>query len=134
MFIPYRVDVPFNHRPVVNWVVVAGVIVVFCLQVHDMGTYPAEPGTLAADPNSETGFAYSAPVPGGITGRWLLNGWGIKGLFGHMWLHGGVLHLIGNLIFLPVCRGVLQVRLHRAKPRRNRCNSLSQPRRVRGLS
>jgi len=100
MFIPYRVDVPFNHRPVVNWVVVAGVIFVFCLQVHDMVTYPAEPGTLAADPNSETGFAYSAPVPGGITGRWLLNGWGIKGLFGHMWLHGGGLHLIGNLIFL----------------------------------
>ena len=24
MFIPYRVDVPFNHRPVVNSVVVAG--------------------------------------------------------------------------------------------------------------
>ena len=37
---------------------------------------------------------------GGITGRWQLDGWGLRGLFGHMWLHGGILHLVGNLIFL----------------------------------
>jgi membrane associated rhomboid family serine protease len=30
----------------------------------------------------------------------ILNGWGIKGLFGHIWLHGGYLHLLGNMLFL----------------------------------
>lgn len=33
-------------------------------------------------------------------GRFVLNGWKITGLFGHMWLHGGIIHLVGNLIFL----------------------------------
>ena len=101
MFIPYRVDVPFNHRPVVNWVVVAGVILVFCMQLPDLRAYSNQPIVITADPNSESGFAFEAPEErGGITGRWLLDGWGVRGLFGHMWLHGGVLHLIGNLIFL----------------------------------
>jgi membrane associated rhomboid family serine protease len=30
----------------------------------------------------------------------ILNGWKLKGLFGHIWLHGGVLHLLGNMLFL----------------------------------
>lgn len=30
----------------------------------------------------------------------MLNGWGLKGLFGHMWLHGGPFHLLGNMWFL----------------------------------
>jgi membrane associated rhomboid family serine protease/DNA-directed RNA polymerase subunit RPC12/RpoP len=38
-------------------------------------------------------------VPG-ITGEWMLRGWHLKGLLGYMWLHGGLLHLIGNMWFL----------------------------------
>ncbi len=76
MFIPYRVDVPFNHRPVMNWLVVTGVIVVFVLQLQASGA------------TQEALYSF------------VLDGWGIKGLFGYMWLHGGILHLIGNLIFL----------------------------------
>jgi membrane associated rhomboid family serine protease len=30
----------------------------------------------------------------------VLDGWRIEGLLGHMWLHGGIIHLIGNLLFL----------------------------------
>jgi membrane associated rhomboid family serine protease len=30
----------------------------------------------------------------------ILNGWKIRGLFGYMWLHGGILHLLGNMLFL----------------------------------
>ena len=33
MFIPYEVDAPFDHRPVVNWLVILGIILVFVLQV-----------------------------------------------------------------------------------------------------
>jgi membrane associated rhomboid family serine protease len=32
--------------------------------------------------------------------EYLLTGWRNKGMFTHMWLHGGLLHLIGNLLFL----------------------------------
>lgn len=78
MFIPYRVDVLFNHRPVMNWFVVTGVIVAFFFQV--------------------LAIADSAGLE--KINSLVLDGWGIKGLFGHMWLHGGLLHLIGNLIFL----------------------------------
>ncbi len=30
----------------------------------------------------------------------LLHGFNIKGLFGHIWLHAGVLHILGNMLFL----------------------------------
>ncbi|MBN2136241.1 MAG: rhomboid family intramembrane serine protease [Sedimentisphaerales bacterium] len=100
MFVPYEVDVAFNHRPVMNWVIVAGIIVVFCLQLYDHSFYSGQQVTITADPNSESGFSFEVPKPKGVTWRWLLDGWGLKGFFGHMWLHAGVLHLVGNLIFL----------------------------------
>jgi len=31
---------------------------------------------------------------------YILDGLTLKGLFGHMWLHGGILHLLGNMLFL----------------------------------
>jgi membrane associated rhomboid family serine protease len=31
---------------------------------------------------------------------YMLDGLRLKGLFGHMWLHGGFLHIIGNMLFL----------------------------------
>jgi membrane associated rhomboid family serine protease len=30
----------------------------------------------------------------------ILDGFNIEGLFGHLWLHGGIIHLLGNLLFL----------------------------------
>ena len=31
---------------------------------------------------------------------YILNGFDLKGLFGYMWLHGGIFHLLGNMLFL----------------------------------
>jgi membrane associated rhomboid family serine protease len=31
---------------------------------------------------------------------YILDGFALKGLFGHMWLHGGILHILGNMLFL----------------------------------
>ena len=73
LFIPYAVDVPFNHRPLVNWLVFGGVIGAFVLQAG--GTEEQ-------------------------IRRFVLDGWAIKGLFGHIWLHANIIHLIGNLVFL----------------------------------
>ncbi len=88
MFIPYRVDVPFNYRPVMNWIVVALVIFVFSIQMVESN----QVRTRQMSPNE-----YKEKS---LTMQYILKGWSMKGLFGHMWLHGGLMHLIGNLIFL----------------------------------
>jgi len=31
---------------------------------------------------------------------YILHGWKIKGLLGNIWLHGGIMHIVGNLLFL----------------------------------
>ena len=31
---------------------------------------------------------------------YILHGWEIKGLLGHIWLHNGIMHIVGNLLFL----------------------------------
>jgi membrane associated rhomboid family serine protease len=111
MFIPYEVDAPFDHRPVVNWLAIAGVILVFVLQVVTSEKQLAEKPQKAAESPEEvlrvpTGeneaAAEQAEKKQAVTGpmvRFALNGWGI-GLFTYIWLHGGLIRLIGNLIFL----------------------------------
>ncbi len=87
MFIPYAVDVPFDHRPVLNWLICGALVLAFVAQMAavlgqiDQGVSPQEAA-------QET------------IGRFVLDGWRVTGLLGYMWLHGGILHLIGNLIFL----------------------------------
>lgn len=88
ILLPYRVDVPFNYRPVVNWIVVALVIIVFSLQINEFVTAI----------NDQTSF--DEFKENSITVQYALKGLSIKGFFGYMWLHGGPLHFIGNLIFL----------------------------------
>ena len=73
-FLPYRVDVPHEHRPIMNWVVLAAATAVFQMQQNDPS----------------------------ITMRYWLDGWGIRGLLGSIWLHGGLLHLLGNSLYLWV--------------------------------
>ena len=73
MFIPYRVDVPFNHRPVINWLLVTSIIIAFVV-IYDKDSY-----------------LYQSLV---------LDGWHIKEMIGHIWLHAGFFHLFGNMLFL----------------------------------
>jgi len=87
-FFPYRVDVLFKYRPVMNWLVVATVILVFFCQVAELVKYSNLPG------------GAERYVENSITVRYSLNRWGIKGLLGSMWLHGGILHVAGNLLYL----------------------------------
>ncbi len=88
ILLPYRVDVPFNYRPVVNWIVVALVIFIFSIQFAEINQVINRKMSLVEYKENS------------VTTQNLLDGWSIKGLFGHMWLHGGVLHFIGNMIFL----------------------------------
>ena len=116
MFIPYEVDAPFDHRPVVNWLVILGIILVFVLQVATSEKQVAEKSKKGIEtpleevlrvPTVENEVATKqVEKKQAVTGpmaRFALNGWGI-GLFTYIWLHGGILkgtvRLIGNLIFL----------------------------------
>ena len=116
MFIPYEVDASFDHRPVVNWLVILGIILVFVLQVATSEKQATEKSKKGIEtpieevlrvPTVENEVATKqVEKKQAVTGpmaRFALNGWGI-GLFTYMWLHGGVLkgtvRVIGNLIFL----------------------------------
>jgi len=115
MFIPYEVDAPFDHRPVVNWLVVVGMVSVFIIQVVISEKLAAEKPKSDTDTSIEDEVIRTT-VKEKITEEqtdkqivpeplapFVLDGWGI-GLFTYSWLHGGVLkgivRLIGNLLFL----------------------------------
>lgn len=116
MFIPYAVDAPFDHRPVVSWLVLLGIILVFVLQLVISEKQAAEKSKKVSERPIEEVLKVPASeeeVTGkqvdkkqtvrGPMARFVLDGWGI-GLFTYIWLHGGVakgvVRLIGNLIFL----------------------------------
>lgn len=75
--LPYDVDVAEDRRPFANWLIFCLLIAVFVFQVTDR--------------TNPTGINVY---------KFFLVDWHISGLFGHMWLHGNFLHLMGNLLFL----------------------------------
>ena len=96
ILVPYEVDVPQERWPVANWLIILATICVFALQVPDLARIygRGNPAIL--------GLSKLLPDFGtiGMTNAWMLAGWGLKGLFGHMWLHAGIFHLLGNMLFL----------------------------------
>jgi membrane associated rhomboid family serine protease len=100
------VDVPRDRYPVVNWLIILVTVGVFVLQVRDVVVYQRRPAPRPSGasteprPQSADGQPQDEPALPGITGELILDGWGLKGLFGHMWLHGGLFHLLGNMWFL----------------------------------
>lgn len=72
--IPYRVDVPMFRRPWANY----GLIILTII----------------------LSFGGFRSLMTGEAVAFILNGWDLSGLFGHMFLHIGILHLVGNMLFL----------------------------------
>jgi len=112
MFIPYEVDASFDNRPVVNWLAILGIVLVFALQLVTSQKQVAEKSKKAVESPIEEVFrvpaveneAAAKPVEKkqaftGPMARFALNGWGF-GLFTYIWLQGGIIRFIGNLIFL----------------------------------
>src|SRR4030042_1927382 len=101
MFIPYAVDASFDHRPVVNWLGLLGIILVFVLQVATSEKQVAEKSKKEIESPIEEVFRVPAvenevvtkqvEKKQAVTGpmaRFALNGWGL-GLFTYIWLDGG---------------------------------------------
>ena len=114
LLIPWRVDVPQDRWPLMNWLILLALVAVFALQIADVLERAAQQDIPAQDTRPSTSRTPTRPEPSaqppppqpreipGITGKLMLRGWSLKGLFGYMWLHGGLLHLLGNLLFLWV--------------------------------
>jgi len=77
LLIPYRVDVPIYRHPIANYVIIAVIVACFGVEMANLG-------------NPE------------LIEPFVLNGWQPLGLVGHIFLHGGIMHLVGNLLFLWV--------------------------------
>lgn len=110
MLIPYAVDVPNDRRPLMNWLFCILIIAVFCWEVYAIINIPQQQVEVfesqgAAEPNDVAGQEQEQAQMPEIENPlqpWVLNGWGIRGMIGHMWLHGSIFHLLGNLLFLWV--------------------------------
>ncbi len=77
LLIPYEIETLQQVRPWTNWLIVGACVIVSLVAMF--GGLPDE--TIDA---------------------LVLDGWRFPGLLGHVLLHGGLLHLIGNMIFLWV--------------------------------
>ncbi len=84
LLVPYRMDVPLYRRPIANYVLLA--LLVVC--------YVIEQSYLPDSFTSLTEIPALAP--------YVLTGWNPLGLVGHIFLHGGIMHLAGNMVFLWV--------------------------------
>jgi len=84
---PYRVDALFDHPPIGNWVLIAVTCVISAL------------GFLSPDSVAPLVLAQGHPV----------------GLVGHLFLHGSVLHLAGNMLFLWVFGNVISANMNQIR-------------------
>jgi membrane associated rhomboid family serine protease len=83
MLIPYELDVPFERTPWMNWLLMVSIVAVFGFQMAWWIQTPTL-GDLDHSP----------------FGPYILRDFSWKGIFGHMWLHVNVVHLVGNMIFM----------------------------------
>lgn len=77
LFIPYEIETLKQVHPWANWLIVG-----LCSLVSLM--------------------FFGGALPMDLVDAMVLYGWNPVGLFGHVFLHGGLMHLIGNMIFLWV--------------------------------
>lgn len=82
MIFPYRIETLFKHYPYANWAIMGLTVLSFVLLAGDALSYE----TIEA---------------------MVLHGWAPAGLAGHLLLHGGLMHLAGNMIFLWVFGNVV---------------------------
>lgn len=104
--IPKEVDVPQARIPFVNWLIIALIILVFAFQVKTLLDYKVQREKEQQDRSisTQTQEQKQAEKPSLVDKfePFFLDGWELKGIFGHMWLHAGFFHIAGNLLFLWV--------------------------------
>lgn len=83
MFIPYSSDTVVERVPVANIIIISVCVIMFLALVLDV-------------------------IPEPILNLMILDGWQPLGFIGHLFLHAGLFHLLGNMLYLwifgnPIC-------------------------------
>lgn len=96
--IPWQVDVPQDRLPLANWLIIAVIIGFFAWQINQVHTYHTtiEDELSFNSIKQNDSFKIKTDLFKGL----VLKGWNRKEILGHIWLHGGWMHVIGNLFFL----------------------------------
>ena len=95
--IPYAIDAPLDRRPITNWLIFGGLILIFFIECNV--------GFVADTKAAGTWdrlilILLGRKVSGGYVEQFVLHRWGMLGMVGHNWFHPNVFQLIGNLLFL----------------------------------
>ena len=77
MLIPYEIETLMDRRPWANWLIITACVIV-------------------------SAAAWTQHLPEAVVDQMVLHEWSITGLIGHQLLHSGMMHLLGNMIFLWV--------------------------------
>ncbi|MEM6886316.1 MAG: rhomboid family intramembrane serine protease [Verrucomicrobiota bacterium] len=77
LFVPYELEVPMPRWPWANFVLIGTCVLMFIAQIFEL-------------------------LPETVIDAMILYSWDPRGLFGSMFLHADLFHLIGNMIFLWV--------------------------------
>lgn len=110
MLIPISVDAVFERRPVVNWVVLGVLVIVFALQLVTAEKQKKKAPPIGEDLEKlqldkkklvQERFADEPAVTGPMS-RFVLKKWGTLGLLSYSWLHPNIVRFLGNLLFLWV--------------------------------
>lgn len=78
LLVPYEIETLQQERPWANWLIIAACSIVSLMALFSRGLYDGD---------------YDALI---------LDGFSFPGFIGHVLLHGGLIHLAGNMIFLWV--------------------------------
>lgn len=109
MIIPWKVDVPQDRLPIANWLLIASIIGAFLLELpllkanekevekKEMEIFLKQRDPNYRDPNFIKSEFEKIKDP---LDEYLFKSLTTKGLITHMWMHGGWMHLIGNMLFL----------------------------------
>jgi membrane associated rhomboid family serine protease len=102
VIIPYGVDVPQDRKPFANWLICGLIVAVFLQQIAVMLKYGAQIAfeQQQKQQQGQQQGGESKPAVKNPLDAWVLHGWNLQGMIGHMWLHAGIFHLAGNLLFL----------------------------------
>lgn len=101
MIIPWKVDVPEDRIPFINWLLIMSIIAVFAWQFPQMKERHEKIEKIIEGKyiltQEDVNSIKSIKVP---YDNYVLQGWSFKGMLSHIWLHGGIFHIAGNMLFL----------------------------------
>lgn len=114
LIIPLHVDVPRERTPWGNWLIITVIIGFFAWQINQVRTYHT---TITDELNhiASNNSSHSFKIKTDIFNGFVLKDWNLRGLLGHVFLHGGYVHIIGNLLFLWIFGNAVSAKIGNAK-------------------